>query len=141
MKAPMRAQVGQTMAPRRIGPITQSDIVRFAGAGGDFNPLHHDPEYAARAGFDRPIAMGQMTAGLLAAWLTDSFGVEHLTSLEVRFQKPLIIGDVIDITGTIGDVRAVEADGADTAVVFLQAVRGDDVLASATAKVRVFANA
>jgi acyl dehydratase len=52
-------------SPRTFGPVSQTDIVRFAGAGGDFNPLHHDREFAGAAGFERPIAMGQFTAGLL----------------------------------------------------------------------------
>jgi acyl dehydratase len=52
-------------SPHTFGPVSQTDIVRFAGAGGDFNPLHHDREFAGAAGFERPIAMGQFTAGLL----------------------------------------------------------------------------
>src|SRR5699024_330547 len=79
----------------RTDPITQTDIVRFAGAGGDFNPLHHDPESAQRAGFDVPIAMGQFTIALLSAWLTDQVGVEHLRSLDVDFKSPVRIGDTV----------------------------------------------
>ncbi|WP_068395983.1 MaoC family dehydratase [Kribbia dieselivorans] len=97
-------QVGTALEPRTIGPITQTDIVRFAGAGGDFNPLHHDPEFAARAGFTAPIAMGQMQAGILAAALTDRVGVEHLRALEVRFVAPVEIGDVLTVTGTVTEV-------------------------------------
>jgi acyl dehydratase len=91
--------------PREFGPVTQTDIVRFAGAGGDFNPLHHDPARARAAGFDAPIAMGQFTAGLLAGWLTDSFGVENLRSFEVRFTSPVQIGDLVQLTGRVTEVR------------------------------------
>lgn len=90
--------------PRSFGPVTQTDIVRFAGAGGDFNPLHHDPERARAAGFDAPIAMGQLTAGLLAAWLTDWCGVETLRRLEVRFVAPLHLGDTVTMSGTVTSV-------------------------------------
>jgi 3-hydroxybutyryl-CoA dehydratase len=93
--------VGHRPDPRRFGPVTQTDIVRFAGAGGDFNPLHHDPDAAAAAGFTRPIAMGQLTAGLLAGWVTDSFGVENLRRLEVRFSAPLAIGDEVSLEGEV----------------------------------------
>jgi len=82
---PVQAEVDARPRPRTVGPITQTDIVRFAGAGGDFNPLHHDLGFAASAGFQRPIAMGQLTAGLLAGWLTDWCGVENLLRFEVRF--------------------------------------------------------
>ena len=84
--------------------MTQTDIVRFAGAGGDFNPLHHDPVRAKAAGFEAPIAMGQMTAGLLAGWLTDWCGVENLRSYEVRFTAPLRIGDTVELSGEVVEV-------------------------------------
>ena len=120
-----------TPTPRRVGPITQTDIVRFAGAGGDFNPLHHDPEVAAAAGFDRPIAMGQLTAALLAGWLTDWCGVENLRSFEVRFTAPLRIGDVVELSG------AVTSEDSGLASLDLRASRGDEVLVTGRATVAV----
>ena len=89
------------LQPRTVGPVTQTDVVRFAGAGGDFNPLHHDADFARAAGFDPPIAMGQLSAGLLAAYVTDWCGVEHLRSFEVRFTAPLSIGRSITMTGEV----------------------------------------
>ncbi|SDS48942.1 Acyl dehydratase [Brevibacterium sandarakinum] len=85
----------------RFGPVTQTDIVRFAGAGGDFNPLHHDPAAARQADFEAPIAMGQFTVALLSAWLTDQIGVENLRSLDVDFKAPVNIGDVINFTAEL----------------------------------------
>lgn len=93
--------VGERPATRTFGPVSQTDIVRFAGAGGDFNPLHHDPERARAAGFEAPIAMGQMTAGILAGWLTDWCGVENLVSYEVRFVAPVWIGATITLSGEV----------------------------------------
>ena len=101
-----RASVGDRPGPRRFGPVTQTDIVRFAGAGGDFNPLHHDPERARAAGFEAPIAMGQMTAGVLAGWLTDWCGVENLRSYEVRFTAPVRIGDTLELSGAVVEVTS-----------------------------------
>lgn len=108
MRTPVQAQRGLRPEPRRFGPLTQTDIVRFAGAGGDFNPLHHDPDFAREAGFDRPIAMGQFTAGLLAAWLTDWCGVEHLQDYEVRFTGPFMIGDILELAGEVTSVEPIE---------------------------------
>ena len=102
--------VGERPAHRILGPLTQTDIVRFAGAGGDFNPLHHDPAAAAAAGFERPIAMGQLTAGLLAGWLTDWCGVENLRSYEVRFIAPFMIGDTVELSGVVVSVEPLEDD-------------------------------
>ncbi|WP_433781484.1 MaoC family dehydratase [Actinomycetospora sp. CA-101289] len=108
-RAPVALAVGDTVPPRTIGPLTPTDIVRFAGAGGDFNPLHHDPAAATAAGFDGVIAMGQMTAGMLAGWLSDRCGVEHLRELEVRFLAPVRPGDLLELAGEVTAVRDGEA--------------------------------
>ncbi|MGC4938489.1 MaoC family dehydratase [Kribbella sp. DT2] len=102
--------VGLRPASRSLGELTQADIARFAGAGGDFNPLHLDPAVAAAAGFDRPIAMGQLTAGLLAAWLTDWCGVENLRSYQVRFTAPLMVGEAVELSGTVVAIEPLDDD-------------------------------
>jgi 3-hydroxybutyryl-CoA dehydratase len=104
VSSPADLAEGDRPRPRSFGPVTQTDVVRFAGAGGDFNPLHHDVETASAAGFSRPIAMGQFTAGLLAAWVSDTFGVENLRSLEIRFASPVSLGDTIDLGGTVREI-------------------------------------
>jgi 3-hydroxybutyryl-CoA dehydratase len=96
--------VGDKPEPRTFGPVTQTDIVRFAGAGGDFNPLHHDPAFAERAGLGGVIAMGQFQAALLAGWVSDTFGIDRLRSYEVRFLAPVRLGDVLEIGGTVTGV-------------------------------------
>ncbi|MDN5854359.1 MAG: MaoC family dehydratase N-terminal domain-containing protein [Actinomycetia bacterium] len=100
--------VGESLPERQIGPITQTDIVRFAGAGGDFNPLHHDPAFAEKAGFDGVIAMGQLQAGMIAGWLTDWCGVEHLRELDVRFLRPVRLGAVLRFTGEITSLTTLD---------------------------------
>ena len=92
-----------TIPEGTFGPVTQTDIVRFAGAGGDFNPLHHDSEFAQQSGFDAPIAMGQFTAALLSTWLTDWCGVENLRAFSVQFRAPVKIGDTITFAATVRD--------------------------------------
>src|SRR3954449_1519358 len=89
----------------RVGPITRTDIVRFAGAGGDFNPLHHDEEYARAAGFPTVFAMGQLQAGLLSRFVADELGAENVRSYKVRFKAKVWPGDVLVFRG-----RAVERD-------------------------------
>lgn len=73
---------------RQIGPITRTDIVKFAGAGGDFNPIHHDEEFAKRAGFPSVFAMGMFTAGLLGDFAETWLGVERIRRFSVRFVAP-----------------------------------------------------
>lgn len=132
-RAPVRVEAGDGLPPRSLGPLTATDIVRFAGAGGDFNPLHHDPSAAAAAGFDSVIAMGQMQAGMLAGWLTDWCGVEHLRELEVRFVAPVRPGDLLELTGEVLAVR--EASGEAVADLALAATVGGTPVVRATALV------
>lgn len=114
--------------PRVIGPVTRTDIVRFAGAGGDFNPLHHDQEFARAAGYPDVIAMGQLQAGMLAGWLTDWCGVENLRELDVRFVAPVSPGDTLTFAGRVttrnGDAAELElvATNQDGAVIRATAV-------------------
>lgn len=103
-------EVGTTLPGRVVGPITLTDVVRFAGALGDFNPLHHDVVAARAAGFEAPIAMGQMTAGLIAAWLADWCGAEHLCHLEVRWVSPVSVGDTVTFTGAVVEIDAAGDD-------------------------------
>lgn len=101
MRTPAKVRVGDSPDVRVVGPVSQTDIVRFAGAGGDFNPLHHDPGFVATSGFPGVIAMGQMQAGILAGWLSDTFGVEHVRSFGVRFVAPVFLGDTLTLGGTV----------------------------------------
>lgn len=105
MSGGVSAPAGASLPPRTVGPLTQTDVLRFAGACGDFNPLHHDPALAARAGFSSPIVMGQMTAGIVAAWISDWCGVEHLLGFEVRFRAPVLVGDILTLTGVVDGVE------------------------------------
>ncbi|GAC84664.1 hypothetical protein GP2_024_00910 [Gordonia paraffinivorans NBRC 108238] len=133
MRAPMSLSPGQQLPVRRIGPISQTDIVRFAGAGGDFNPLHHDPDYAVRAGLPGVIAMGQMQAGMLAGYLSDQVHVEHLLSYAVRFAGTLAVGETLDLQGI---VTAVDTE-AGTAEVELTATAGERTVIAGSATVRI----
>jgi 3-hydroxybutyryl-CoA dehydratase len=135
MRTPHKVQVGERGPTRRIGPVTQTDIVRFAGASGDFNPLHHDPEFVRSAGFPGVIAMGQFQAGLLAGWLSDWLGVEHLRSYQVRFAAPVFVGDHLTFEGEI--VAVAQESGESVAEVTLSVTRGADVVLSGEARVVV----
>ncbi len=130
-RAPRTLSANDTLPGRSVGPVTQTDIVRFAGAGGDFNPLHHDEGYATSAGLPGVIAMGQMQAGMLATWLADTVHVEHVLFYSVRFASPLAIGETLDITGHVESV-----DDA-TAALVLYAKVGDRIVVQGQAKVRI----
>jgi len=89
-------------------PVTRTQIVRFAGAAGDFNPMHHDEPFAQAAGQPTVFAMGQLTAAILGEAVARWLGRENVTSFAVRFQDKVWPGDVLVLRGT--DAEA--ADGA-----------------------------
>lgn len=132
-RIPVTLTTEQQLEPRRIGPITQTDIVRFAGAGGDFNPLHHDADYAVRAGLPGVIAMGQMQAGMLAAWVADLVHVEHLISYSVRFTSPLRIGETLELGGRVESIDPATA----VATLSVHAKAAGRVVISGAAQVRI----
>jgi acyl dehydratase len=96
-------------AERTVGPVTVSDFVRYAGASGDFNPLHFDPERAQAAGFDEPFAQGMFTAGVLASFAADWMGPENVRSVAVRFVEIVRLGDTLTCAGRVTEVQ--ERDG------------------------------
>jgi acyl dehydratase len=81
--------------PIVYAPLTRTDLVRYAGASGDFNPLHHDHEFAAAAGLPDVMAHGMLSAGLLASALTKWFGAGGVRRYAVRFRSPVWPGDVL----------------------------------------------
>jgi acyl dehydratase len=109
-----------------IGPVTVTDFVRYAGASGDFNPLHHDDAFAREAGFPGLFAMGMFSAGLIGAWLSRQSDPRRLRRLRVRFEQQVWPQDVLTIHGTRrspcgvdagGDEYAIECRGTDGVVV------------------------
>jgi acyl dehydratase len=74
-------------APVRSHRLTRTDLVRYAGASGDYNPMHHDDVKARAAGLPSVFGHGMFSMGLLATALTDWAGVGRVTRYRVRFTK------------------------------------------------------
>lgn len=95
--------------PRTFGPVTRTDFVRYQGASGDMNPLHHDDDFAKKAGFSAPISVGMYQAGLLATFATDWLGAENIRNFRSRFREVVVPGDELTCSGEV--VRTYEQDG------------------------------
>ena len=74
-------------APATVHTLTRTDLVRYAGASGDYNPMHHDEVKATAAGQPSVFGHGMFSMGLLASAITDYVGVGNLTHYKVRFAK------------------------------------------------------
>jgi acyl dehydratase len=92
---------GDEAPPVVVGKITRTHIVKYAGASGDFNPIHHDELYAIRGGNDRVFAMGMMTAGFVSRMITDWVGDGKLRRYRVRFARQVWPGDTVTCKGKI----------------------------------------
>jgi acyl dehydratase len=103
---------GQVLTPPEpsvFGPVTRTDIVRYQGASGDMQPIHHDEEYARAAGFPTVFSVGMFQAGLLASWAADWLGPENVRRYRARFKEQVWPGDVLTCSGVVA--REYEAHG------------------------------
>jgi acyl dehydratase len=113
--------------------LTRTQIVQYAGASGDFNPLHTDEVFATRiAGYPSVFAHGMLSMGLAGTLLTDLLGNEALRSFGVRFRSQVWPGDVLTATATVTDVA--RGDTETLVSVDVQTVNQDgEVVVSGTA--------
>ena len=82
-------------APELRHELTRTDLVMYAGASGDFNPMHTDEVAAQAAGFPTVFGHGMFSAGILAKALTDFVGVGNLQRYKVRFVKQTWPGNTL----------------------------------------------
>jgi len=74
------------------------DVVRYAGASGDFTAIHYDPDALHDAGYETFFAMGMLVAGRLGALVSRAFGDEAVREIEVRFLAPSWFGRRVTCT-------------------------------------------
>jgi acyl dehydratase len=118
-------QVGDTI-PRLVkSPVTHLQLVRYAGASGDFNPLHTDPKFGELIGTGGIIAHGMLIMGFVGQMLSDYFGPTVLRKFDVRFKGMTHIDDVITCTGTITEKHEVDNEGRITGKVRATDQNGD----------------
>ena len=94
-----------------VEDIHREDFVKYAGASGDFNPIHYDEPYAKEAGNKSVFGQGMLTAGYASHMVADWFGLENVTRFGVRFRARLFPDDSLTVSGEITDVER-HTDGA-----------------------------
>jgi acyl dehydratase len=89
-----------------VDDLSRTQIVQYAGASGDYNPLHSDDKFTTEvAGYPSVFAHGMLTMGMTGRVLTDWFGVESLKNYGVRFVKQVFPGDALTATAEVTAVR------------------------------------
>lgn len=113
MTALAELTVGASRTTVLVENLTRTRIVQYAGASGDYNPLHTDERFAKEiAGYPGVFAHGMLTMGMAARAVTDWVGEERLTRLGVRFTAQVWPGDtltaVVTVTAVDGNEAALE---------------------------------
>jgi acyl dehydratase len=111
-RAPLRfedVREGDDIPAFVVENLTRTDLVRYAGASGDFNPIHHDQTFAEKAGLPTVFAHGMLNAGFASKCVTDYVGRENLRYFKVRFATRVWPGDTITCKGKV--TRKYEEDG------------------------------
>jgi acyl dehydratase len=93
--------VGQPLPDLVKGPIQQIQLTRYAGASGDFNPIHQDDEFAKAAGMGGVFGHGMLTMGFVAQSVTDWAGAGSVRKIGVRFQGLVRLKDMITCKGRV----------------------------------------
>ncbi len=124
--------------PTRTFAVTRADLVRYAGASGDFNPIHWSDRVATSVGLPGVIAHGMFTMALAGRALTDwAGGAERIAEFGVRFAKPVVVPDddtgvEVTVSGELGET----AEDGTAPVTITCTAGGDKVLGMAKATIR-----
>jgi acyl dehydratase len=109
-------KVGDELPPLVKGPIQQIQLTRYAGASGDFNPIHQDDEFARAAGMGGVFAHGMLSMGFVGQAVTDWAGAAAVRKLGVRFAAIVRLKDIVTCRGRVlgksskDDVNLVELE-------------------------------
>ena len=97
--------VGDEVASREV-EFTRGKLVRYAGASGDFNPIHYNDAFAQSVGLDSVIAHGMLTMGIGASVVEEWAGAGNVVDFQVRFTRPIPVppleGTVVRVVAVVG---------------------------------------
>jgi acyl dehydratase len=105
----MNLTVGQELPPRQF-KITRDSLVRYAGASGDFNPIHYRDDFAQAVGLPGVLAHGMLTMGLAVQTVVDFVGDSgKILDYQVRFTKPVLVDARTSATVSVS-AKVIEID-------------------------------
>ena len=98
-------KAGDTYTECLVEDLSRTQIVMYAGASGDYNPVHTDEKFTKEvAGYPSVFAHGMLTMGMTGRMLTNYVGDGRLTKYGVRFTSQVWHGDTLNSTATVVDV-------------------------------------
>lgn len=94
-------EVGASIPELHVGEITQATLARYAGASGDFNAIHVDPDFARTVGLQNTIAHGMFIKAQLSRLATNWIAPQKIVSLHTKFKNMTLVGEKIICKGYI----------------------------------------
>ena len=101
---------GETRTETMVDKVDRAMFVRYAGASGDFNPIHWNEDFAKSAGYPGVFAQGMFTAGVLATFLTNWVGESNVRRFRTRFIGQVWPGEQIVCSGTVTKLYDVDGE-------------------------------
>ncbi len=128
--------VGDELESRTLPPIERLQLIKYAGASGDYNPIHTIDEAAEEAGLAGVIAHGMLTAAAISLLFSPYMEKGYVRELKVRFSGMVHVGDEIT---TSARVSGREGSGEGRVYTFeVQASNGESTVVAGTVKFLVF---
>jgi peroxisomal enoyl-CoA hydratase 2 len=81
-----------------VEDVGRADFVKYAGASGDFNPIHYNEPHAKQAGYDSVFGQGMFTAGVASRSVREALGLQYLDEYQTRFNAQVWPGDTLSTT-------------------------------------------
>ena len=99
-------KIGDSYEECVVDDLTRTQIVQYAGASGDYNPLHTDEVFATQvAKYPSVFAHGMLSMGMTGKMLTNYVGDGRLTKFGVRFNRQVFPGDSLNARALVKEVR------------------------------------
>ena len=115
-------KIGDELEDVQLQPVDRLTLIKYAGASGDYNPIHTIDEEAKRAGLPGIIAHGMWTMGNLAKLFSNYYEEGFIQDYTIRFKGMVFLGDVVTLKAELAEedgpllkfkVRAVKQDGSE----------------------------
>ena len=87
---------GELVVSLKKEPITQLQLIKYAGASGDFNPIHTIPEKAKESGLDNTIAHGMLVMGFIGEMITKNFNINDIKNFSVSFKSITKLNEILE---------------------------------------------
>jgi acyl dehydratase len=128
-------EVGSELPPLTVR-LTRASLVRYAGASGDFNPIHYSDHFAAKVGLPGVVAHGMLTMGTALRVVTDWVGdPAKVTSFFVRFTNPVVVPDDEDGAEVSFTAKVIAVESNHVSIAIEASSGGQKALGAARAEV------